>query len=54
MLPSVFDPFLKAGPFCVLARAAVESLYSRERLDGLPDLPQRPSFCSAGLVRDSS
>ena len=35
MLPSVFEPFLKAGPFCVMARAALESLFSRERLDGL-------------------
>ena len=35
MIPSKFEPFLKEGPFCVMARATLESLFSRERLDGL-------------------
>ena len=35
MVPSVFEPFLKEAPFCVMARAALECLFSRERLDTL-------------------
>lgn len=35
MLPAAFEPFLKEAPFCVMARASLESLFSRERLDGL-------------------
>lgn len=35
MVPSAFEPFLKEAPFCVMARAALESLFSRERLDAL-------------------
>src|SRR5207249_3643445 len=52
MLPSVFEPFLREGPFCVLARAALESLYSRERLDGLFELKARhPSWLAGYRVR---
>jgi hypothetical protein len=35
MLPTAFEPFLKDSPFCVLARACLESLFSAERLDQL-------------------
>ena len=35
MLPVIFDPFVKAAPFCVMARAALESLFSPQRLDEL-------------------
>jgi len=35
MLPATFDPFVKAAPFCVLARAALESLFQPQRLDEL-------------------
>lgn len=35
MLPAAFEPFVKEGPFCVLARAALESLFARDRLDAL-------------------
>lgn len=38
MLPAAFQPFVQDAPFCVLARAALESLFSREHLDEL--------FCS--------
>ena len=35
MVPSAFEPFLKEAPFCVMTRAALASLFSRERLDAL-------------------
>jgi Transposase DDE domain len=35
MLPAAFEPFVKEGPFCVLARAALESLFAHDRLDAL-------------------
>ena len=35
MLPTAFEPFLKEAPFCVMARASLESLFSPERLDEL-------------------
>lgn len=35
MLPPSFDPFVKATPFCVMARAALESLFAPQRLDDL-------------------
>lgn len=35
MLPAAFEPFVKDAPFCVMTRAALESLFSRERLDDL-------------------
>ena len=35
MVPSAFEPFLKEAPFCVMARAALECLFSGERLDAL-------------------
>jgi hypothetical protein len=35
MLPPSFEPFVKAAPFCVMARAALESLFCPERLDEL-------------------
>jgi hypothetical protein len=44
MLPSAFEPFLKEGPFCVLARAALEGLFSRERLDGLFERTARTQY----------
>lgn len=35
MLPAIFDPFVKAAPFCVLSRLALESLFQPQRLDEL-------------------
>jgi IS4 transposase len=35
MLPDAFQPFLKDAPFCVMTRVALESLFSRQRLDEL-------------------
>ena len=35
MIPAGFEPFLKEAPFCVMARAALESLFARDRLDRL-------------------
>lgn len=35
MLPTAFEPFVKAAPFCVLARVALESRFSPRRLDEL-------------------
>src|SRR5512135_594112 len=35
MLPAAFQPFVKDAPFCVMARATLESLFSGERLDEL-------------------
>src|SRR5829696_1297248 len=35
MVPAAFEPFVKEAPFCVMTRAALESLFSRERLDEL-------------------
>lgn len=35
MLPPSFEPFVKAAPFCVMARAALEGLFSPARLDEL-------------------
>jgi IS4 transposase len=35
MLPAAFEPFVKDAPFCVMTRAALESLFSRGRLDEL-------------------
>src|SRR5262245_1221592 len=35
MLPDAFERFIKDAPFCVMARAALESLFSAERLDEL-------------------
>lgn len=35
MIPSAFEPFLRAGPFGVMARATLESLFDPERLDAL-------------------
>ena len=35
MLPAAFEPVVKEAPFCVMARAALESLFSRDRLDEL-------------------
>jgi IS4 transposase len=35
MLPAAFEPFVKDAPFCVMTRATLESLFSRERLDEL-------------------
>lgn len=35
MIPSAFEPFLKDGPFCVMARAALESLFNKDRLNAL-------------------
>jgi hypothetical protein len=33
MLPAAFEPFLNDAPFCVMARATLEALFSAERLD---------------------
>jgi hypothetical protein len=33
MLPAAFEPFLKEAPFCVMARATLESLFCPARLD---------------------
>lgn len=35
MLPAAFIPFVQGAPFCVMARAALESLFCAERLDEL-------------------
>jgi IS4 transposase len=35
MLPAAFEPFVKAAPFCVMARATLESLFCPARLDEL-------------------
>jgi len=35
MLPDAFQPFLKDAPFCVMTRAALESLFASDRLDAL-------------------
>src|SRR5262249_34006847 len=35
MLPDAFQPFLQDAPFCVMTRAALESLFSSQRLDEL-------------------
>ena len=35
MLPDAFQPFLKDAPFCVMTRAALESLFAGRRLDEL-------------------
>jgi hypothetical protein len=35
MLPRAFEPFVKAAPFCVLTRLALESLFRPQRLDDL-------------------
>lgn len=35
MLPATFEPFVKDAPFCVMTRAALESLFGAERLDEL-------------------
>jgi IS4 transposase len=35
MLPAAFEPFVKEAPFCVMARATLESLFCPERLDRL-------------------
>ena len=35
MLPAAFEPFVQDAPFCVMTRATLESLFSRERLDQL-------------------
>jgi hypothetical protein len=35
MLPAAFEPFINDAPFCVMARATLESLFSAERLDEL-------------------
>lgn len=35
MLPAAFEPFVQDAPFCVMTRAALESLFSPERLDQL-------------------
>jgi hypothetical protein len=35
MLPAAFQPFVQDAPFCVMARATLESLFSSERLDEL-------------------
>ena len=35
MLPAAFEPFVKQAPFCVMARVALESLFSSQRLDEL-------------------
>jgi hypothetical protein len=35
MIPPTFEPFLKEGPFCVMSRAILESLFSPVRLDEL-------------------
>lgn len=35
MLPAAFEPFVNDSPFCVMARAALEGLFSAERLDAL-------------------
>jgi hypothetical protein len=35
MLPAAFEPFVKDAPFCVMARATLESLFCGERLDEL-------------------
>jgi Transposase DDE domain len=35
MLPAAFEPFVKAAPFCVMARATLESLFCPARLDAL-------------------
>jgi IS4 transposase len=35
MLPDPFQPFLKDAPFCVMTRAALESLFAGDRLDEL-------------------
>jgi Transposase DDE domain len=35
MLPAAFEPFVNHAPFCVMARATLESLFCRERLDEL-------------------
>lgn len=33
MLPSTFEPFVRAAPFCVMTRAVLESLFSALRVD---------------------
>src|SRR5947209_18468297 len=35
MLPAAFEPFVQDAPFCVMTRASLESLFSRENLDEL-------------------
>lgn len=35
MIPAAFEPFLKETPLCVMARAALESLFQPEQLDAL-------------------
>lgn len=35
MLPAAFAPFIQHAPFCVMTRAALESLFAPERLDEL-------------------
>jgi hypothetical protein len=42
MLPAAFEPFVQEAPFCVMTRAALESLFSAARLDELfRDVAQR-------------
>jgi hypothetical protein len=35
MLPAAFEPFVKDAPFCVMARATLESLFAPQHLDEL-------------------
>ena len=37
MIPAAFEPFVKAAPFCVMARAALEGLFQPSRLNQLFD-----------------
>lgn len=37
MIPAAFEPFVTAAPFCVMARAALESLFQPSRLNQLFD-----------------
>ena len=44
MLPSAFEPFVTDAPFCVMARATLESLFCRERLDALFERTARTQY----------
>jgi hypothetical protein len=44
MVPAAFEPFVKAAPFCVLARAALEGLFHPSRLNQLFDDTARKQY----------
>lgn len=49
MVPAAFEPFVTAAPFCVLTRAALESLFQPERLNQLFDDTARKQYTRALL-----